>query len=129
MSNGGGGGPAPDKSTDEAAFSVRKSTPDLLRHVLEATLARGAGEMTAEELQELQTLARNILQDSPAERLDMALVAERLVSCLLSSRFPDLGNPAANRLMCQRIAASLCGDPTSMQRLKTLWNQLQRSIT
>ncbi len=128
MSNGVGG-PAPDKSADEATFSVRKSTPDLLRHVLEATLARGAGEMTAEELQELQNLARNILQDSSAERLDMAHIAERLVSCLLSTRFPDLGNATANRQMCQRIAASLCGDPTSMQRLKTLWNQLQRSIT
>lgn len=101
MSNGVGG-PAPDKSGDEATFSVRKSTPDLLRHVLEATLARGAGEMTAEELQETKP-ARNILQDIQAERLDMAHIAERLVSCLLSTRFPDLGNATANRQMCQPV--------------------------
>lgn len=128
MSNGGGS-PAPYNSANQASISLRKSTPDLLRHVLEATLARGAGEMTAEELQSLQTIAHSILQGDSTEQLDIALIAERLVACLLATRFPDLGTAEANRQMCHRIAASLCSDPTSMQRLKTLWNQLQQSIT
>jgi hypothetical protein len=128
MSNAGGS-PAPGNSANQASISLRKSTPDLLRHVLEATLARGTGEMTAEELQSLQAIARSILQADSTEQLDMALIAERLVACLLTTRFPDLGSAEANRQMCQRIATSLCGDPTSMQRLKTLWNQLQQSIT
>ena len=121
----GGRAPTPDNPDGEAAFNVRKSSPDLMRHVLDATLARGAGELTPEELQGLQEIAR----EKSSAQLDMAQIAERLVASLLSTRFPDLATPEANRLMCERIAASLCGDPTSMQRLKTLWNQLRQSVT
>ncbi len=124
-----GGAPAPENSASEASFSVRKSSPDLLRHVLEATLARGTGDMTPEELQNLQAVAREILREDSTDPLDMIQITERLVASLLSTRFRDLAEAEANRQMCQRIAASLCGDPTSMQRLKTLWNQLQQSIT
>ncbi len=125
----GAGAPAPDNSGSEAPFSVRKSSPDLLRHVLEATLARGPGDMSSEELQNLQAVARDGLRADSTGQLDMVQIAERLVASLLSTRFPDLANVEANRQMCQRIAASLCGDPTSMQRLKTLWNQLRHSVT
>lgn len=121
----GGGAPTPDNPANAAAFNVRKSSPDLLRHVLEATLARGAGEMTPEELQNLQAIAR----EHETAQVDMAEIAQRLVASLLSSRFPDLAKPEDHRLMSARIAASLCGDPTSMQRLKTFWNQLRQSVT
>ena len=121
----GGRAPTPDDAAHASAFNARKTSPDLLRHVLEATLARGAGELTSEELQGLQAIAR----EHGASTLDMAQITELLVASLLSSRFPDLAHPAAHRLMSQRIAASLCGDPTSMQRLKTFWNQLRQSVT
>lgn len=121
----GGGAQTPDDAPQAAAWNVRKSSPDLMRHVLEATLSRGAGEMTPEELEALQAIAR---QHGTAA-VDMAEITEQLVASLLASRFPDLAQPEAHRLMSQRIAASLCGDPTSMQRLKTFWNQLRQSVT
>jgi hypothetical protein len=121
----GGGVPAPENAAKQETFSARKSSPDLLREVLEATLARGAGEMSAEECQQLQAVARM----HRSSQLDMSEVAELLVAALLATRFPPLASPEANRQMCQRIAASLCGDPTSMQRLKVFWNQLRQSVT
>jgi len=126
----GGGVPAPDNAAKQETFSARKSSPDLLREVLEATLSRGAremsaGEMSAEECQQLQAVAR-LHQSS---QLDMSEVAELLVTALLATRFPPLASPEASRQMCQRIAASLCGDPTSMQRLKVFWNQLRQSVS
>ena len=121
----GGGAPAPERPTGPSSDAVRKSSPDLLRHVLEATLARDNAEISAAELEQLRDIAR---QHQTAS-LDMAQIAERLVASLLSSRFPDLASADAHRLMCSQIASSLCGDPTSMQRLKTLWNQLRQSVT
>jgi hypothetical protein len=121
----GGGGPAPENAAKQETFSARKSSPDLLREVLEATLSRGAGEMSAEECQQLQAVARMHL----SSQLDMSEVAELLVTALLATRFPPLASPEASRQMCQRIAASLCGDPTSMQRLKVFWNQLRQSVS
>lgn len=132
----GSGAPTPERSphapsaadvaggADSFASAARKSSPDLLRHVLEETLARGAGEMSSEELAAL----RDVAQALAGSHMDMSLIAEKLVAALLSKRFPDLANPDAHRQMSRRIAASLCGDPTSMQRLKTLWNQLRQSI-
>ncbi len=125
-----GGSSIPDNSRNEAPSpanqsSVRKSSPDLLRHVLEETLAAGSNAMTSEEWEKLQVLARSPLMVD----LDMLQVAERLVSALLATRFPDLASAEANQRMCQRIAASLCGDPESMRRLKTFWNQLRASIS
>lgn len=125
-----GGASAPDNSRNEAQssanqFSAKKSSPDLLRHVLEETLAAGSSAMTPEEWEKLQALAR-----SPSMvDLDMHQVAEKLVSALLATRFPDLASADANHRMCQRIAGSLCGAPESMQRLKTFWNQLRASIS
>ena len=108
-------------SSASSGFSVRKSSPDLLRHVMEATLASGEPGMTAEEWQAI----RSIADDPQNSSLGMDCVAELLVTALLSTRFPDLAAQETSQLMCQRIAASLCGDPTSMQRLKTFWNQLR----
>jgi hypothetical protein len=121
----GGGAPAPNNAAKHETFSARKSSPDLLREVLEATLARGAGEMSTEECQQLQSIARAQL----SKELDMAEVAVLLVEALLAKRFPPLASPEASRQMCQRIAASLCGDPTSMQRLKVFWSQLRQSVS
>ena len=116
------GGPSvPGNSRNEEQFAAKKSSPDLLRHVLEATLAAGSNAMTPEEWEKLQALAR-----SPAmAEADMLQVTEKLVSALLATRFPDLAKADADQRMCQRIAGSLCGDPASMQRLKTFWNQLR----
>lgn len=119
----GSGAPTPEDAPQ--AWNVRKSSPDLLRHVLEATLSRGAGELTPGELEALQAIARQ--QGTAA--VDMAEITEQLVASLLAARFPDLAPPETHRLMSQRIAASLCGDPTSMQRLKIFWNQLRQSVT
>ena len=125
-----GGAAVPENPRDEAQssanqFSARKSSPDLLRHVLEETLAAGSNAMTTEEWERLQNLARSHWTID----LDMLQVAEKLVSALLTTRFPDLASADANQRMCQRIAGSLCGDPASMQRLKTFWNQLRASIS
>ena len=130
-----GSSSAPDNSRNEAQFSAdqlsanpfsaKKSSPDLLRHVLEETLAAGSNAMTTEEWEKLQALARSPLMNG----LDMLQVAEKLVTALLATRFPDLSNADANLRMCQRIASSLCGDPASMQRLKVFWNQLRASIS
>lgn len=119
-----GGSSASDNSRPEVEFSARKSSPDLMRHVLEATLARGSNAMTSEEWGRLQDLARAHATDD----LDMSQVAEKLVASLLATRFPDLTNMDERCLMCERIAGSLCGDPASMQRLKTFWNHLRESI-
>ncbi len=116
-----GGSSASDNSRAQTQFSARKSSPDLMRHVLEATLARGSSAMTAEEWAKLRELARNHMSAD----LEMSQVAHKLVAALLAIRFPDLGSPDDSRLMCHSIAASLCGDPTSMQRLKLFWNQLR----
>ena len=125
-----GGSSVPDNSRNEAPssanqFAAKKSSPDLLRHVLEETLAAGSNAMTSQEWETLQALARS----HSTNDLDMLSVAEKLVSALLTTRFPDLAGGDANQRMCQRIAASLCGDPESMQRLKTFWNQLRASIS
>ena len=120
-----GGSPAPNNSRSETEFSARKSSPDLMRHVLEATLARGSNAMAPEEWERLQAVARLHASDE----LDMSLVAEKLVAALLAVRFPHLSSENEACLMCQRIASSLCGDPASMQRLKTFWNQLRESIS
>ena len=128
MSNGGSA--VPDSSGNEGQlpanqFSAKKPSPDLLRHVLEETLAAGSNAMTPEEWEKLQALARSDWTND----LDMLQVTEKLVSALLSTRFPGLASADANHRMCQSIAGSLCGDPESMQRLKTFWNQLRESIS
>lgn len=119
-----GGAPVPDNSSNEAQFSAKKSSSDLLRHVLEETLAAGSNAMTSLEWEKMQGLARSHRTDE----LDMHQVAEKLVAALLATRFPNLASADANQSMCQRIATSLCGDPESMQRLKIFWNQLRASI-
>lgn len=119
-----GSASAPDNSPNEPQFSAKKSSSDLLRHVLEETLAAGSNAMTSLEWEKMQALARSHRTDE----LDMHQVAEMLVADLLATRFPNLASVAANQSMCQRIASSLCGDPESMQRLKTFWNQLRASI-
>lgn len=116
-----GGSSASENSRTQTQFSARKSSPDLMRHVLEATLARGSSALTAEEWAGLRDIAR----DHMTADLDMTQVAQKLVAALLATRFPDLGGPDDSRLMCHSIAASLCNDPTSMQRLKLFWNQLR----
>src|SRR5690606_23489686 len=104
--------------------AIRKSSTDLLRHVLEATLARGESGVSADEWEALQGIARD-----PAHReLPIDRAAELLVGALLATRFPDLADPEARRRMCERIAGSLCGDPTAMQRLKLFWHQLCESV-
>jgi hypothetical protein len=119
-----GGASESNNARQETEFSARKSSPDLMRHVLDATLARGSNAMTSEEWERLQALARKHATDD----LDMSQVAEILVTSLLGTRFPDLTSANEKCLMCQRIAGSLCGDPASMQRLKTFWNQLRESV-
>ncbi|QDV25564.1 hypothetical protein [Aureliella helgolandensis] len=124
MSNAGNSSD-PNSSANDGSFSIRKSSPDLLREVLESTLTRGEGGLAPEELLALQEIAR-AHGDS---QLDMLQITELLVAGLLSTRFPGLANRETNQLMCQRIADSLCGDPVSMQRLKTMWNQLRESVS
>ncbi|MCA9133062.1 MAG: hypothetical protein KDA45_07895 [Planctomycetales bacterium] len=116
----------PDRSSaEETTFSAKKSSPDLLRHVLEATLAQGETDMTAEEWQSLQAIAR----EHREAQLPIDRAAPLLVAALLATRFPDLARPETHAQMCQRISDSLCGDPTAMQRLKTFWNQLSESVS
>lgn len=119
-----GDAPVPENSSNEAQFSAKKSSTDLLRHVLEETLAAGSNAMTSLEWEKMQAVARTHL----ADELDMHQVAEMLVAALLATRFPNLPGADANQRMVQRIANSLCEDPESMQRLKNFWNQLRASI-
>lgn len=119
------GSSIPDNSRKEDQFSAKKSSSDLLRHVLEETLAAGSNAMTSQEWEKLQGLARSHATND----IDMHQIAEKLVSALLATRFPDLASADANHRMSQRIAGSLCDDPESMQRLKTFWNQLRASIS
>lgn len=120
-----GGSSVPDNSHKEDQFSAKKSSSDLLRHVLEETLAAGSNAMTSQEWEKLQGLARSHATND----IDMHHIAEKLVSAMLATRFPDLASADANHRMSQRIAGSLCDDPESMQRLKTFWNQLRASIS
>ncbi len=119
------GSTSPENESNEPSFSIRKSSTDLLRHVLEATLAKGEAGMTHEEWESILEIARtNQGADLPMDR-----VTELLVDALLATRFPDLAKKEARRQMCQHISSSLCGDPTSMQRLKAFWNQLRESVS
>ncbi|MEO8271287.1 MAG: hypothetical protein ABI557_16315, partial [Aureliella sp.] len=78
-----GGASVPDNSSNESSYSdnqssAKKSSPDLLRHVLEETLAAGSNAMTSQEWETLQDLARIHSTDD----LDMNQIAEKLVSAL-----------------------------------------------
>jgi hypothetical protein len=124
--------PQPDgsRSSDDGALSqeshaAKNSSPDLLRYVLEATLAKGQNVMSPEEWQAVRQVA--IAQQY--QELPIDQVAEQLVEALLTTRFQGLQGEDTHRRMCQTIASSLCGDPDSMNRLKIFWKQLRESIT
>ena len=115
----------PSLDSRNPTFSSKKSSPDLLRHVLEETLQRGKSGMSEPEWQAI----RQIASEHRERQLSMDQITELLVAALLAARFPDLASQESRRSMCNRIAASLCGDPTSMQRLKIFWQQLCESVT
>ena len=113
-------------SRDQPSVSqeFRKPSPDLMRQVLEETLARGDAGLTPEEWQAVRQIALVHAQcDLPIDQ-----VALMPVTTLLATRFPELGDEAARQRMCSCVTGSLCGDPTSMQRLKNFWQQLRESV-
>ena len=121
------GSPSEFPARAEKTYSTRKSTPDLLRHVLEETLARGQSSMSEDEWRAMQMVART--QQHMQLQLPMEHVIQLLVEALISTRFPDLASVKVRRQMCQMISGSLCEDPTSMQRMSVFSEQLCESVS
>ena len=111
----------------EQTFFARKSSPDLLRHVLEETLARGEQGMTLDEWRAIQMIARTHIHSK--HELPLEHITQILVEGLLSTRFPELADSENRKRMSQTISASLCTDPTSRERIKVFWKQLRESLT
>ncbi len=102
----------------------QQQDPNLLSQVLQETLARGGTGLKAAEWEAFRQIAK-----SPDNR-DRSIneVSLLLVECFLTTRFPKMTGQRSLEPMCQRISESLCGDPVSMQRMKTFWGQLQESV-
>ncbi len=112
------------EAQEEQAFTTQKSSPDLLRHVLEETLARGEAGLSQDEWRSLQVIARRMESAATVE-----VVTQSLVESLLSTRFPGLADVNSRRQMCQLISRSLCEDPVSLERIHNFWQQLRESVS
>ncbi len=112
--------------------AAQRST-ELLKTVLEATLARGQNAITAEELDALREAAKS----NSSGQMPLQEVALLLVRTFLTARFKDRleagqTNEARQQsldAMCKSIAETLCGDPNSAIRLTQLWKLLHESNT
>ena len=111
--------------SSEQTYFARKSSPDLLRHVLEETLARGEQGMTQDEWRAVQVIARAHVHSK--HELPLEHITQILVEALLTTRFPDLAEADRRKRMSQTISATLCMDPTSRERITTFWKQLRES--
>ncbi len=108
-------------ASDEAA-----DQSDLMERVLEETLAAtdAAAPLEPRELEALKEVARR----HPDEPLTLLPVATELVRAVLSTRFGHLRDGTESwQSMTSTIAETLMDDPSSRDRLQSLWAQLSEA--
>ena len=99
---------------------------DLMERVLEETLAATDSDASLEpgELEALKEVARRHAN----EPLTLSPVANELVGAVLSARFGSLREKTEQRQsVSSTIAETLMDDPSSRERLQSLWARLSEA--
>lgn len=86
----------------------------LLYELLESTLSQRGRSLSSKEWE----LLREVTKESDDRRAEFHECMTRIIEAFLFQRFPKtLSNQTNLRRMSENIAKTLCGDPTSRQRL------------
>ena len=94
----------------------------LLDELLESTLSQRGKSLSGEEWE----LLRNVTIESDKSQIEFTESTTRIIEAFLFKRFPKtLANQKNLRRMSEGIAQTLCGDPTSRQRLAEFLQHLR----
>ena len=118
----------PQRSTpsDSNAQDQEPASSTLLDELLESTLSQRGKTLSREEWE----LLRSVTIKSDENQVEFTESTTRIIEAFLHTRFPKtLANQKNLRRMSESIAQTLCGDPTSRQRLVEFLQHLRAANT